>query len=176
MVYKRFEVTRRIIDIYVRDAWSREIDAVVSQFTDAELMRFLTKREIPIWASILSIARRRNLRKDEMTHLTHSMVVLRFLHNEYPNAVTSVALEYLISFIDELNRLEQVTLCPQCANVIPFRKGKKCCSLRSDGRDCGKRARNKRYYSEHGEALREKNKRDMKLYRDLVKAVNKDRE
>ncbi len=65
------------------------------------------------------------------------------------NALELFLIKMYESLADELVERRLLSKCNFCENHFLFDKGKKYCSLRSDGKDCGTRARNKRYYSKH---------------------------
>ena len=53
-----------------------------------------------------------------------------------------------------------------CGAFIPFIKNKKYCSLLNEGRDCGKKARNQKYYSTRGKSR-------LPIYRRKTRALRK---
>ena len=59
--------------------------------------------------------------------------------------------------------------CDYCGSYIDWVAGKRYCSLESEGRNCGKRARNKRYYDNNRKKLRKENKSAMRSLRALYK-------
>ena len=68
-------------------------------------------------------------------------------------------------------RIEQ---CPYCKEYMLFREGKKYCSRDVEGKDCGKKARNKAYYSRNRERERarmKENMQDSRRYRRNLKRL-----
>lgn len=62
--------------------------------------------------------------------------------------------KFFDNLIDELKEYKVVSQCSVCGDVIQFRHDKQYCSLKTDGKECGTKARNKRYYLAHkGEIL-----------------------
>lgn len=66
-----------------------------------------------------------------------------------------------------LSQEKTLSECGHCGAFFRYRKGKKYCSLLSEGRDCGKKARAKRDYQKHRDKRLEYYKREMKLTREL---------
>lgn len=54
--------------------------------------------------------------------------------------------DIFFSFIDILTSKKYISICHHCGNLMSYKKGKKFCSYRFEGKDCGKSARNKRAY------------------------------
>jgi len=78
---------------------------------------------------------------------------LNQLFRELPQEIdiTSDILHSLFdSLIKDLSKKQVISQCKFCSDFFPYRKGKKYCSLLNEGKDCGKRARNQRYYQAKG--------------------------
>lgn len=100
----------------------------------------------------------KNIPKDEKTGYAFRILDSRdylnnFLkHFNYGSMKDSLEL-FLIkmyeSFGDALIEKKELSKCAFCGNYFLFLKGKKYCTLRSEGKDCGTPARNKRYYTKH---------------------------
>ena len=69
-------------------------------------------------------------------------------------------------FTEELHKKGLLTRCGCCGAFIPFIKNKKYCSLLNEGRDCGKKARNQKYYSTRGKSR-------LPMYRRKTRALRK---
>ena len=54
------------------------------------------------------------------------------------------------SLVLDLERRNVISRCGDCGGLFLYRKGKKYCSLLTEHRNCGKHARNQRYYSTRG--------------------------
>ena len=70
-------------------------------------------------------------------------------------------------FTEELHKKSLLTRCGYCGFFIPFIKNKKYCSLLNEGRDCGKKARNQKYYSTRGKSrlpIYRKKTRELRKY------------
>lgn len=79
----------------------------------------------------------------------------------------------LVSFVAELVKNKVVTRCAFCDEIIRYRESKKYCSPLAEGRDCGKKARSKKYYEQHKGRLRPYYHQEMKETRKLDKKVLK---
>jgi len=94
------------------------------------------------------------------------------LLNEFFEQIKPIsALErFLISFYESFgNKLYEDNLlikCSSCGEFIKYKKGKKYCSILVEGKDCGKKARNKRYYEKTG-------KKRLEKYRESTRALRK---
>lgn len=67
--------------------------------------------------------------------------------NQYSfNPLAFFISELLNSLINTIYLEGRINKCQSCDDFIEYRKGKKFCSLISEGKDCGKTARNRRYY------------------------------
>ena len=92
------------------------------------------------------------------------------LLNEFYKQIKPIsALErFLISFYESFsNKLRKDNLlikCAFCNECIKYKKGKKYCSISIEGKDCGKKARNKRYYERRG-------KERLKIYRESTREL-----
>ena len=52
----------------------------------------------------------------------------------------------LNSFVDFILSEKRLLICEYCGQIMYYAKDKKYCSLKTDGKDCGKKARNQRTY------------------------------
>lgn len=74
-----------------------------------------------------------------------------FIEKVNPNSGLGLFLyKIYCSFATELIEKKLFIKCLYCGRLAEYLKGKKYCSLKSDGRNCGKSARNKRYYRTKG--------------------------
>ena len=55
--------------------------------------------------------------------------------------------------LQNLETTEIITKCEYCHDYFPYKKNKKYCSLKSEGKDCGEKARNKRFYKAHKDTI-----------------------
>lgn len=62
------------------------------------------------------------------------------------NPLVSLVKELFYSLTKTLMMHRKILECKHCGNLIQYKKGKKYCSYKSEGKDCGKPARNKRAY------------------------------
>jgi len=62
------------------------------------------------------------------------------------NPLVSLVKELFYSLIETLIMNRKILECKHCSNLIQYKKGKKYCSYKYEGKDCGKPARNKRAY------------------------------
>ena len=73
--------------------------------------------------------------------------------------------KFCFSFIDDvledLYRKRIISRCERCGNAFIFDEKKKYCSLLSEGKDCGKSARNKTYYQRYRDKVKLKKRQGM---------------
>lgn len=72
-------------------------------------------------------------------------------------------------FGNELCKDKILARCHFCNDYIKYKKGKKYCSLLIEGKDCGKKARNKRYYEKIGKKNLEKYRKSTKELREFYR-------
>ncbi|GEM_PF-4981331 len=65
-------------------------------------------------------------------------------------AMRSYALVVLDSIFKQMYSTKSLMKCDFCERFISYQKGKRYCSLKTEKRDCAKKARNKRYYAQKG--------------------------
>ena len=94
----------------------------------------------------------------------------KVLLNEFFKQIKPISAldRFLISFYESFsNKLRKNNLlikCAFCNEYIKYKKGKKYCSILIEGKDCGKKARNKRYYERRG-------KERLKIYRESTREL-----
>ena len=71
--------------------------------------------------------------------------------------------------LDELNDKQKITQCSFCGNIFPFHKSRKYCALQTEGKDCGKPARNKRFYIKHRDEILPKARKTTRGLRALYR-------
>jgi len=67
--------------------------------------------------------------------------------NIYP--LTRFCNSFLYDLIDDLKIDKIISQCQFCGDFFKYKKGKKYCSLKSEGKACGEKARRKRFYKKH---------------------------
>lgn len=75
----------------------------------------------------------------------------------YP--LTKFCYSFFNDLLQNLETTEIIKKCEYCHDYFPYKKGKKYCSLKSEGEDCGTKARNKRFYEKHKKKSCQKLKR-----------------
>lgn len=82
------------------------------------------------------------------------------------SALERLLISFYKSFGNKLCEDKLLIKCEFCSDYIKYRKGKKYCSLFVEKKDCGKKARNKRYYEKTG-------KKNLDLYREKTRDLRK---
>lgn len=73
------------------------------------------------------------------------------------------------SYIDELIKKKLFIKCAQCGSLANYYRGKKRCSLKSDGKNCSKKGSNYRYYQSHKPKLKSYYRKEMKHTRNFYR-------
>ncbi len=87
-------------------------------------------------------------------------------------AMRNYALAVLDSVFQKANQDQEVMQCQFCGRYIEYTKNKKFCSLQSEKRDCAKKARNKRYYTQKGRQRPDSYRKATKELRAFYKEKN----
>lgn len=74
----------------------------------------------------------------------------KYNYSTMKNALELFLIKMFESLGDELIKKQLLTKCALCGEYFRFTRAKKYCSLFSEDKDCGKKARNKRYYQTRG--------------------------
>jgi hypothetical protein len=78
--------------------------------------------------------------------------------------------KFFDDLLDELKDAQKITQCSFCGNIFPFHKSRKYCALQTEGKDCGKPARNQRFYAKHRKEILPKARKTTLELRALYKA------
>ncbi len=73
------------------------------------------------------------------------------------------------SVVEALEEKRIISQCQLCGDYFLYIREKKYCSLKSQRKNCAKKAAWKRYYAKHGDRIREKSKKEMRETRALYK-------
>jgi hypothetical protein len=84
--------------------------------------------------------------------------------------LTEFCYSIFFDLINDMLTADAATECEFC-ELLPFEKGKKYCSLKSEGRKCGKKARNKKFYGKHRERLKKRQRIESKLDREFKNSI-----
>lgn len=112
--------------------------------------------------------KKKNVSKKYLQNLNE--IIKKISDRTYP--LYDFCYKFFDDLMDELINMQKIGKCEFCGNVFKYVKGKKYCSLLSEGKDCGKKARNKRFYTKHKDTILPKAKIDTQKYRKLLKEKN----
>ncbi len=93
----------------------------------------------------------------------------QYNYNTMKNALELFLIKMFESVADGLVAKRLLTKCSFCGEYFIYSKGKKFCSVKAEGRDCGKSARNKRYYATTGQKRLPKYRKTTKELRAFYK-------
>lgn len=77
--------------------------------------------------------------------------------------------KFFDDLLDELKEKQKITQCSFCGNIFSFHKSRKYCALQTEGKECGKPARNKRFYIKHRDEILPKARKTTRGLRALYK-------
>ena len=77
--------------------------------------------------------------------------------------------KFFDDLLDELKDKQKITQCSFCGNIFPFHKSRKYCAIQTEGKDCGKPARNKRFYIKHRDEILPKARKTTRGLRALYR-------
>lgn len=78
---------------------------------------------------------------------------------------------FLDDMLEDLYHKKIISRCASCGNAFVFDEKKKYCSLLSEGKDCGKSARNKTYYQRYRDKVKIKKRQSMAEWRKYLKEM-----
>jgi hypothetical protein len=78
---------------------------------------------------------------------------LREDRNNNYNVFKNFCFKFYDNLIELLLLKNEINQCQLCGDYFKHLKGKKYCSLKSEGKDCGTKARNKRFYKDHKDTI-----------------------
>ena len=81
---------------------------------------------------------------------------------------------FVTSMRNSLLSRKLIAQCPHCGDFMLSRQDKKYCSYQVEGKDCGKKVRNKAFYARHGQRIKEmmkEEREDSRRYQRNVKRL-----
>lgn len=79
---------------------------------------------------------------------------------------------FLDDMLEDMYQRKIIGRCALCGNAYIYDSRKKHCTLLSEGKNCGKSARNKTHYAKNREKLRLKKREEMAEWRKYLKQKN----
>lgn len=98
-----------------------------------------------------------------------NVVKSKFGDRNYP--FTNFCYKFLDELIEDLITQKQISQCQFCGDYFRYLKGKKYCSLQSERKNCGKKARNKRFYEKHKKEILPKAQKTTTELREFYKKM-----
>jgi|GEM_PF-2482337 hypothetical protein len=157
--YKKGRFSREQEYIGVDEYWGRIINEIRGEYGN-ECMK---KREfLPFLDKIRKVVeifeRNKTIKQEECKKLNQIKKELP----EEENITADLLHSFFDSLIKDLIKNKIIFRCEFCGDYFLFRRNKKFCSLKTEGKDCAKKARNKRYYETKAPKLREKSRKEMR--------------
>lgn len=112
---------------------------------------------------------RNSLWKIVRPYMTTSVAKQFYYERKFANPFLDFLSQLLPEYDYELSRRQITSHCMCCGGMFRYKKGKRFCSVISEGKDCGKKFRNYRDYSKHRDNRKLKSKKYMSSYRKLLK-------
>ena len=146
--------------------WQIRLD-LIKGFSQNKLAREYEYFDIDRWAVALK-DKKFDQAKAYQNRLEDARQLLNdfFSHVKIESALEDFLKDCYDGFAEELHNKGLLTRCGYCGSFMPFVKNKKYCSLLNEGRDCGKKARNQKYYSTRGKSR-------LPIYRRKTRALRK---
>ncbi|MHA1919158.1 MAG: hypothetical protein ACTSWX_05375 [Promethearchaeota archaeon] len=121
------------------------------------------------WAKLLDLRFTREMATQ--ARILDTKNLLNVFHKEIKpiNALERFLICFYNGFGNKLCKDKLLARCHFCNDYIKYKKGKKYCSLSIEGKDCGKKARNKRYYEKRGKKRLEKYRRSTRELREFYR-------
>ena len=113
--------------------------------------RYMSKAEFINWIKKIRDVVRTTEDKPKMDH--NECKKLNLLCKELPSQTditTDIMHSFVNSFTKDLSYRLLISQCQFCGDFFPYKVGKKYCSFIREGKDCGKSARNRKYYLTRG--------------------------
>ena len=79
---------------------------------------------------------------------------------------------FVYSMVDHLLMKGAVNRCSHCGDFFVVHQGKKYCSLKVEGKDCAKSARNKTYYAKNRKKIKRRMRQDMQDLREYKSVLS----
>lgn len=86
-----------------------------------------------------------------------------------PDVLLNFLLSLFNSVVEALEQKRIISQCKLCGDYFIYVREKRHCSLKSERKDCAKKAANRRYYAKYAERIRDKQRKHMKGIRDRHK-------
>lgn len=140
----------------------------LNEHVDTSVLNFLMQREVPTIASIWkkTVIDNRELDDESLDKLNMFAVLNKIA---LTNALNLFLFRLCFGFILDLITNKKLLVCRHCNQIIRrHRQDQEYCTMKYEGRDCSKRARNKKYYNEHREELQLYYRHEMRQTRDLM--------
>ena len=97
----------------------------------------------------------------------------KWLHEgSFDDPLKRFCLTFFWDWLFDLQERKIVTECECCGDLFLYSERKKYCSIRFEGKDCGKKLRNRAFYKKHQEEIRLKQRQRMVEYRDFNRERN----
>lgn len=88
-------------------------------------------------------------------------------YGQYP--FNDFCYQFFGNLLRDLIENKKICQCGLCGDVFPFKTKKKYCALLSEGKDCGKKARNRQFYLKHRDIILPKARKSTKELRAFYK-------
>jgi len=104
----------------------------------------------------------------------HQLNQLLATKDESGDPFKQFCFSFVTSMRNSLLSRKLIAQCPYCGDFMLARQDKKYCSYDVEGKDCGKKARNKAFYARHSQRIKEtmkEEREDLKRYQRNVKCL-----
>ncbi|MFH1363319.1 MAG: hypothetical protein ABIH45_03810 [Candidatus Omnitrophota bacterium] len=136
--------------------WGRDVSQYLDEAESISIFERNTENLLGGW----HITEKDTSNKIQAIYISDIKKILNmFFENNKPDNGLGLFLNKIYSsFAEELEAQKIFTKCACCGDYFLYKKGKKFCSFLDEKKNCGKSARNKRYYEQHSERIKNKSK------------------
>ena len=103
----------------------------------------------------------------------HQLNQLLLTKDESGDPLKQFCFSFVTSMRKSLLSRKLIEQCPCCGDFMLSSSGKKYCSLRVEGKDCGKKVRNKAFYARHGQRIKEMKKEEREDSKRLQRNIKR---
>ena len=141
-----------------------------------DFYHFLMSREIPDLIEIFrrhyfkpdSVSSKRDISDEDIQYVNQALYIR---HTMLQSAINLLLGYFLIFIPQKLAEKKVLSRCEHCGDYFRYQKNKKYCSALSEGKDCGKKARNKKYYKKYKDKISKYYRDEMRDTRAEIKII-----
>ncbi len=162
LIYDDFEFSMSLCGIVSKADW-------IEDSCRLDVLSVMRDHEIPILRAIVRSCDERPINSEELRFVNDVLYALAPATDFEPSA--HFLYDMFLSFAYDQETRQILSQCEECTRFIYYRPGKKYCSLAGEGRDCGKKARNRRDYEKHRQKRLTHSRKERRLDREFLRRI-----